>query len=152
MDYYPAFICGNGHAVSTLSNYCSDNFCSKCGAALISKCPDCGNTIKGRSVEFGGLTDYTVPAYCRFCGKPYPWTKAAIEATMYMLQESELSDEEQRKLIEVLPDVIAETPKTQLAAVRIQKAMKTAGAYVAEGIRDFVISFGCELLKSKMGL
>lgn len=154
MGHYPAFICQNGHPISTSSNSCGDKFCSKCGAPISNKCPSCNNLIRGKSDEtYGALANYIVPAYCRHCGKPFPWTSAAIEATIYMLEEeTNLSAEDRNKLIEVLPDVVAETPKTRLAAVRIQKAMATAGTFVAEGLRQFAIDFGCEFLKKQIGL
>lgn len=63
-----------------------------------------------------------------------------------------MDENTQRKLIEILPDVISETPKTQLAAFRIQKAMTSCSKFLAEGLRQFAIDFGCELLKQKLGL
>lgn len=153
MSYYTAFICENGHPVSTSSYSCSDKFCSKCGKPVVSSCSHCSQVIKGKyDGQLGTLADYKVPSYCPKCGKPYPWTSAAIEATAYMLEESELSAEDQKKLIDVLPDVLTETPKTQLASMRFKKAMSAAGSFVAEGLRDFAISFGCEVFKNYIGL
>ena len=80
------------------------------------------------------------------------WTSASIEATAHLVEESELDVAAQRKLIEILPDVIAETPKTQLAAYRIQKAICEGSKFVAEGLRQCVIEFGCELLKKQLDL
>ena len=153
MAYFPAFICENGHPVSTTAYSCPDKYCSICGKAVISKCKNCGSTIRGDyDSQFGYIGEYEVPSYCPDCGKPYPWTIAAIEATMYMLEESELSSDEQRKLIDILPDVLAETPKTQLASIRFKKAMSNAGSFIAEGLRDFAVEFGCELFKKYLGL
>ena len=101
---------------------------------------------------YGTLADYIVPNYCRSCGKPYPWTVAAIEATVYMLEESELQADEREKLVEVLPDMIVETPKTQLATVRLQKTIAKAGEFAAEGLKQFAITFGCEYVKTRLGL
>lgn len=153
MGYYPGYICKNGHPVSTSSNSCRDKFCSKCGSPVISKCENCSETIKGKyDGMYGTLAEYEVPKYCRSCGKPYPWTVSAIEATVYMLEESELEPDECQKLIDVLPDVIVETPRTQLATVRFQKAMSKLGSFAADGLKQFAITFGCEIIKSKLGL
>ena len=67
-------------------------------------------------------------------------------------EEPGLTFDECQKLIDILPDVITETPKTQLAAIRIRKTIATAGKFVAEGLRKFVIDFGCEVLKKQLEL
>ena len=154
MSYYPAFICENGHTISSSSDACTDRFCSTCGGRVFNQCPECHKQIRGKYRDSIGLmAKYKVPAYCRDCGKPYPWTKIAIETTVLMLEEeANLTFADRQKLIEVLPDAITETPKTPLAAIRIRKAIETASSFVAEGLRQFVIDFGCELLKNKIGL
>lgn len=153
MSYFPAFICRHGHKISSTTNHCSDKYCSKCGAPVIAKCPHCDNVIRGSyDNRLGICSEYEVPAYCRNCGKPYPWTSTAIEATMCMLEESELGFDEQEKLKAILPDVLSETPKTQLAAIRFKKAISGAGSFVAEGLRQFAISFGCEVFKKYLDL
>lgn len=154
MTHYPAFICEKGHVIESLSDSCADKYCTVCGARVISKCPNCGAILRGKSRDaYGYLEAYTAPAYCKDCGKPYPWTKIAIEATVLMLkEETGLADDERQKLIDVLPDVIAETPRTPLAATRIRKAISSAGRFVAEGIRQFVIDCGCEFLKKQLDL
>lgn len=153
MSYYTGFICTNGHEISSLSYSCSDKYCTKCGAPVISKCDNCGTIIRGcYDSPYGYFGDYDVPSYCHNCGKPYPWTISAIEATVNMLKESDLSCDEQQRLISILPDAVSETPQTQLAAFRFKKAMASAGSFVADGLREFAISFGCELLKKQLGL
>lgn len=154
MAHYPAFICENGHVIKSLSDSCTDKFCTICGARVIFKCPNCNIVIRGRSRDtYGFVTEYTAPAYCKDCGKPYPWTRNAIEATVLMLEEeTNLAHDERQKIIDILPDVITETPRTQLAAVRIRKAIASAGSFVAEGLRQFAIDFGCELLKKQLDL
>ena len=70
---------------------------------------------------------------------------------MYMIRESEMDDAAQEKLIESLPDMLAETPRTQLAAVRYKKAA-ALGGFLAEGLRDFAVTFGCEAFLKWVGL
>ena len=154
MSYYPAFICENGHVIRTATDSCTDKFCSACGAHVIHKCPNCNSVIRGKDRDaYGFAAIYITPAYCKDCGKPYPWIVNAIEATALILQEEPgLTFDECQKLIDILPDVVTETPKTQLAAVRIKKAFATAGTFVADGLRKFAIDFGCELLKKQLDL
>ena len=153
MSHYPAYICENGHEISSNSDACTEKFCSKCGAPIISKCPICDSIIRGKSRgDYGFMFDFSTPAYCSACGKPFPWTNTAIEATVNMLRESDLSLDEQQKIIDVLPDAMTETPRTQLASVRFKKFIASAGEFVADGLRQFAISFGCEVFKSYLGL
>lgn len=154
MGYYPAFICGNGHCRSSFAHTCTDKFCEQCGAAIISKCPHCGNTIQGRyDGAFGYPAKYIVPSYCKDCGKPYPWTSSAIQAAIDILAEDEsLSTDAYEKIVEILPDVVTETPKSQLAVIRLKNALKSIGKFAAEGLRQFIIDFGCEVVKQQMGL
>lgn len=154
MGHYPAFICENGHCLESLSHSCTDRFCSKCGAPVISKCPNCGSTIRGRSDgSYGFMVEYTVPGYCRDCGKPYPWIDAAIQATVDLLAEDDsMSDKDREKLIEILPDAVTETPRSQLATARIKKALASLGNFAAEGLKQFLLDFGCEIVKQQLGL
>lgn len=100
-----------------------------------------------------GTPEYTRAAYCRNCGKPYPWTKAAIEAATELIEEEEELDDIQRnKLLSSLPDIISETPKTQVAITRFKKALLAAGKFTVDGLRQFAIDFGCELAKKQLGL
>lgn len=157
MSYDIALICSNGHVVNSYSaKYPEDNanYCSKCGAKTIDKCTECSKPIKGHAVgEFGYMSKYERPAFCQYCGCPFPWTKKAIKNTKLIIQEEKAFSEEQiENLISSLPDVITETPGTNLASIRIKKALTVAGKFTAEGIRQFVIDFGCELAKKSIGL
>ena len=153
MRNYPAFICENGHVNSVYSFTCQDKFCTICGAKIISKCQNCNVTINGRPTgDFGFIGSYNAPAYCHNCGKPHPWTSKAIEAATYMVQEeTRLSFDEQQKMIDILPDIVSETPKTQLASIRYKKII-ALGGFIAEGLRDFAVSFACDAFRNYIGL
>lgn len=153
MGHFPAYICENGHAVSIYSQTCSDRYCTFCGAKVISVCPSCGVTIRGRSSgDYSFLGSFAVPSYCPRCGKPYPWIQNAIQSAIYVLEEeNRLTFDERQKMIDVLPDIVSETPKTQLASIRYQKII-ALGGFVAEGLRDFVVNFGCDAFKNLIGL
>lgn len=150
MNHYPAFICEHGHIIEASEPFCNKKHCPDCGAPVICQCPECHSFIEGHPVGVSGY--FNIPKYCTACGKPYPWVLASIEATTYLIQESELDQADQKKLIDVLPDVISETPKSQLAAFRFNRAISSAGKFLADGLRQFVIDFGCELLKKQLDL
>lgn len=154
-DFY-VNICQNGHVLIEHTPLSREQFCETCGAKLLSKCPHCQTIIKEwhyNGVAVLGTPKYERPLYCKSCGKPYPWTEAALEATALMIQEdTELSELERKNLEDSLPDIMSDTPKTKVASVRIKKALLTAGEFTAETIRQFVIDFGCELAKKSLGL
>lgn len=159
MGYYDvAQICLNGHCITGAARTCpSDrqNFCDKCGAATIMECPECHADIRGEYQADGlfNFAAFPVPAYCSNCGKPYPWTKSAMEAVAELIQEDEdMQEAAKEALVASLPDVIAETPRTNLAATRVRKALLAAGRFTADGLRQFAIDFGCELVKQQLNL
>lgn len=158
-SYYDvAQICLNGHCITGAARGRPENqekFCHQCGAETITACPACHSDIKG-CLQVPGLPllgEYKVPAYCPNCGKPYPWTQARINAIAEIIRDDEnMQETSQEALVGSLPDIIVETPRTNLAAVRVQKALAAVGKFTAEGIRQFVIDFGCEFVKSQLGL
>lgn len=157
MAYDSALICKNGHLINdNVHQYPEYNcaFCEKCGSPAISTCPHCNKEIRGRSNgEFSYIGDYDVPAYCIYCGKPFPWTETAIESATLIIQEEEsLNEQQQNALIETLPDIITETPKTNVAVVRMKKCFTSAGKFTIDALRQFAIDFGCELAKNSLGL
>ncbi len=154
MDYC-VHICANGHVIQSSTWISGKEFCEKCGAEMMDRCPNCSNPIK--EWDYGGAPyigkrKYDRAAYCKNCGKPYPWTQSAIEAAAELItEEDQLDSAQQAKLIESLPDIVAETPKTQIATVRIKKALLSVGKFTADALRQFVIDFGCEFAKSQLG-
>ena len=152
-----AAVCRNGDVMySHLDEPLYDEkYCRICGKEIITRCPSCNAPIKGSyeirdTIPFGR---YTPPNYCPNCAAPFPWTQAKIQNAAKIIEEEENFSEEQRdKLVEVLPDVVVETPKTQLAAVRVKKALQSAGQFTVEGLRQFLMDCGCELVKKLIGM
>ena len=160
MTYFlTAQICLNGHMITSsteLSPELKQDYCSKCGAKTITKCPCCNAPIRGKLHDDEAIIIAPHPrvdSYCTNCGKPYPWTKTALESTALLIQEEEeLSEQLKASLVESLPDVITETPRTNLAFVRVKKCLANAGKFTADAVRQFAIDFGCELVKKSLGL
>lgn len=148
-----ATICTNGHVISS-SEKDKQKFCSQCGAESISSCSYCDTPILGSSFsDFMYNVPYKRPDYCHNCGKPYPWTESALTNAILLIQEEdELSEQLKTSIVETLPDIITETPKTNLATIRFKKALASAGKFTAEGLRQFAIDFGCELAKKLLGI
>ena len=148
--------CLNGHTLVSPNWITQAEYCEQCGAKMIDKCPECDYPIN--EWDFGhipvlGTPHYFRAAYCKHCGKPYPWTKSAIEAAIELVEEEdELDSILKEKLVSSLPDIISDTPKTQIAVVRFKKGLLSAGKFTADALRQFVIDFGCELAKKQLGL
>lgn len=74
------------------------------------------------------------PYYCHNCGEPYPWTQARLETADKIVDMlDELDDVQKKQLKETFPDLIVESPKTQLSALVAAKIMEKVhglGRYV----------------------
>lgn len=155
IKYNNAQICQNGHVIASYNDsFTSDKFCSICGAQIINTCLECGKPIHGiEDSEYSYLFKYIRPNYCYSCGKAYPWTKSAIEATAQLIKmEQAITDEEKEECITDLSDIVCETPRTSLAVTRAKIIASKSGKFVADGIRQFAIDFGCEFAKKMFGL
>lgn len=131
-----AQVCTNGHMISICSvRYSKYNqeHCDRCGAATITTCPHCGADIRGlpftTNILGGGSgRDNMPPNFCHNCGKPYPWTEGTLEAARELADDLEgVSAEEKEKLKQGLNDLVADTPRTALAATRWKRALSKTG-------------------------
>lgn len=162
MGYYLiAQICLNGHVITDSYNKNPEfhqNYCDKCGAETITKCPNCKTNIRG-DYEVEGVAVISsrispAPAYCYNCGNPFPWTKSAIDAAQLLINEDEnLNPLEKQQFTDSLPDLFVEspTPKTQVAIVRFKKFLGKAATYTAEGIKDIFVDVASEAIKKSLG-
>ncbi len=145
--YDTAQICLNGHVVNDMCNTFPEenqSFCEKCGAETITKCLKCSSFIKGDYVPDHNDAvlvipgaEYKRPLFCIKCGKAYPWTEEKIKAAKELALEIEnLSDTEKAALSNSIDDLVAETPRTQLAITRFKKLMIKAGEQAAGFFKD----------------
>jgi hypothetical protein len=154
-SYDTAQICLNRHIINTsIEDSPPDQvYCSTCGATTITECPKCHAQLRGFCHDSDFIELVKATAYCYHCGKPYPWTESALKSANLIIQEAEnFSEKEKATLVESLPDIIAETPKTILAISRTQRFLKAVGGFSADAIRQFAIDFGCEFAKKQLGL
>lgn len=79
------------------------------------------------------------PLFCSHCGKPFPWTETAIEQASELLDLiDELSDEQKQTLKASLPDLVADSPRTQVAAIRTGKALARVEAHFREAFKQIL--------------
>ena len=151
MGYYcNASVCLNGHTVTQDLSISSTRlaFCKKCGAKSIVRCPNCSAPIHGPYETPGVIAigfSYHPPAYCHSCGSAYPWTASALEAMReIILEDEDLSADEKDRLNQSLPDLIVETPKTDLAIMRAKKFAMRATSAVGSALLSFITEHGCQ--------
>lgn len=164
--YQAAQVCKNGHLRNTdVSTHAAKNedFCSKCGAEVISVCPHCGSPIRGayyirkpiynsamfdasegrRKVShIAGYKDERVsrivdiPAYCYKCGKSFPWTEEQLKTAENIINMlDDLTDEQKKQLIDFIPDIVIETPRSKYAALVYAKFLDGIQGIVYENFR-----------------
>jgi len=150
--------CLNGHPVTGMASSApqfGSPFCPKCGEQTTTECPECGATIRGfyHVPGFFSTAHWEPSSHCHACGKPYPWTERKAEALQEIIDELDnLSDEEREKLKKSIPDIIADTPKSETAALRFKKAIIKVGQVGGKMLRDVITNVATEAVKKSMGL
>ncbi|WP_312461134.1 DUF2321 domain-containing protein, partial [Proteiniclasticum sp.] len=103
--------------------------------------------IRGRDRE-NYWDHYEVPSYCFKCGKPFPWTLSALEATKEILLLSEVFDSDDLKTVdETYRDLIISTPKTQVAAMKFKILLGKAGKATSDAIYQVMVDVLSEAVK-----
>ena len=156
--YRVAEVCPNGH-VSTASADQSpelrEKFCSKCGEATTIACSSCSTAIRGSFYIEGvhsSSSEYEPPAFCYNCGKAFPWSERRIAGAVELMEVgADLSPGELQQFRSDLTEASKDTPKTQVASLRIRKVLLKVGASVADGVRTIIVDVLSEAAK-KMAL
>ncbi len=150
--YDTAQICLNGHVINgAIRKYPEDNsaFCRTCGAQTITDCPNCNASIKGNSYgdSFAFSCELKFPNYCENCGKPFPWTEAAIKAAQDLAQELELTPEEKTSLTGAIEDLVKDNPQTTVSATKFKRLVTKGGAWSLDAFKDILVSVASESAK-----
>jgi hypothetical protein len=90
----------------------------------------------------------SAPPFCVDCGVPFPWTKARLDAARELAMELDaLTSEERNSLAKSLDDLVRDTPRTAVAAIRFKKIAAKAGTTAAGGFKDILVSVITEAAK-----
>lgn len=153
--YHVAQICLNGHVIT--DTYDSNpefrkNFCTQCGAKTIVSCQSCNTHIHGdyecEGITFLSSTMNTAPSYCHNCGIPYPWTEEKLLIANEMLAlDSSLSDDDRNNISKNIGYLVSDTPRTQLAAMKIKSLLSKVGKGTAAAFRDIIVDISSETAK-----
>lgn len=148
-----------GDPAANLAPRNNSEYCPRCGERTINGCEHCSMAIPGdvlncpedEFVFLGGPSSYERPAYCRGCGRPFPWTVSALDAAKEYAAEIEgLSDDERRLLSESLDDLVTEGPRTAIAVSRFRRIAGKAGAGAVEGFRSILVDVMSEAVRKQM--
>lgn len=157
-----AQICLNGHIVNTESDSrpeFNERFCSRCGASVITACPNCGTSIIGtyrhpdvfhtdRFPELVSVPITKSPRFCSNCGKPYPWTESAVEAAKELARELDnLTEEEKGTLERSIDEIVRDTPQATVATNRFKRLVSKAGKGASELFRSLLANVVSETIK-----
>jgi hypothetical protein len=149
-EYDIAQVCENGHKINeyarTVPKFNHD-YCEICGAKGIRQCPHCQTPIRGGFLGF----PYTVPKYCGGCGRPYPWTRAKIQAAHELAQELDsLTMQERDALEKSIDDLVKDSPRTEVAIMRFKKLVVKAGFGAATVFHDTLVDVVSESVKKAL--
>jgi hypothetical protein len=157
-SYGVIHICKNGHILTDQADThnLNQNFCATCGTSIISQCEHCHKDIKGRpryisviDPGFGYFDGYVPrPAFCIHCGKSYPWTEKATDAIREIIGFSNaLSDAEKADFQRIVPDLVVETPRSQMAILKFRTYTSKAGKEVGKMLWDILKDITSEAIK-----
>lgn len=158
--YDVAQICLNGHVINkyarTMPRF-NKEFCDTCGARTIIACQKCNASIQGcydsGLVIIGPSEPFPAPTFCHDCGAPYPWTEKGLEAARELVSELEgLTEDEKAVLAKDLDDIIAETPRTTVAATKWKEVLGKVGSEAALAFREIFIEIASEPARKVLGL
>lgn len=155
-----AEVCVNGHAICVMldNTYNRERpFCGDCGARTIQACESCSKEIRGARPGRAGTpyaqvaASYTPPAFCDHCGQPHPWTRAKLKAGRELADDLlELTPEEREQLKASIDDIISDTPATDMAVLRVKRAIKKLPAEAAAALRKFAVDVASEAAKKAL--
>ena len=154
-NYDNAQICLNGHVITSAINENQANLkkhCEKCGEITITNCLNCNKQIRGSYISDSIFFPYyDKPNFCKDCGKPYPWTQRAIDATLELAGEIDnITNEEQIEFKDTIENLVKDTPKTSVAIVRYKKIALKAGKVIADGFKSILIDIASESVKKTL--
>jgi hypothetical protein len=141
--YYTAQVCENGHVINTeIENFpgVEQTFCTTCGKQTLTACPKCKNPIRGINRYTMTVDYHQAPAYCPDCGSAFPWTVSAIEAANELAVQTKMDEMDRTELPELIEDLVRQTPRTPVAAIRLNGLLQRAGPYAAEGFKQILMA------------
>lgn len=100
-------------------------------------------------MEAAYLVNIKPSAYCYECGELYPWTERQIEAVAEEIKlEMELTEQQQKEAIAILPDLVREATTTRANARKLKKILGFIGKTAAATLIEQILVFSCSAAKA----
>ena len=150
-------VCLHGHVINNrvvVDPGYNEDFCKTCGAKTITSCPSCNANMRGfdHDSNLFGFPD-PAPSYCIKCGAAFPWRQSLIDAAVELAQEGSSADDGTLlTLRESMGDLGKDSPRTELAIVRVKKFIAGAGKAVAPSLTKMAFDLGTDAVKKHFGI
>jgi hypothetical protein len=93
-----------------------------------------------------------VPKYCGECGKPFPWTQAALSAAKEYTDTLDLNTEDKETLKGAFDDLSSDTARTPLAANSFRRIVHKIGPAAGDILLKIMANVLTEVAKKSIGL
>jgi hypothetical protein len=158
-SYRQAAVCRRGHLITDdVSRHPEVGVrCTKCGAAVLVACPDCGHRIRGayyvEGVVFLGEPS-PPPNFCDSCGAAFPWVDR--QGRIYELQnllDAEQLDSASELIVQEQLKALVNADIDDEEAVRRWKKVKelAPGLWEKSGARSIIESVATAYIRSHLG-
>lgn len=150
MDLEPLHICLNGHVESQQDEfgpYQQTPFCQECGDPIVSQCQSCKKALPIPD-EFD--LQPSPPVHCGHCGQPHEWTRRKKQAAIELFVEDVGDNEDAQNFAAEIEHISRDTPKAQLAAVRINKLLGKITTGTASLIRDIFVGIASAAISDQL--
>jgi hypothetical protein len=154
--YDTAQICVNGHLINAFADSSPERnskFCQKCGARTVMACEQCNTKIRGYYHVSGAISlrfDFPIPKNCYECGAQYPWAVTAIESARALVDELQLSAEDKATLQRDVDDLIQDSPRTEVAAMRAHRILSKANEGAIDMFANALLNVTTDLVQRRL--
>lgn len=154
-EYDASQVCLSGHLISSdfhAAPHLSQQFCERCGEPTITECQSCHESIRGTVYVPGmSVAKDSVPAYCRGCGEPYPWTQRRKQMAIELLMDNSDATAADKEDFKLSVDAISrETPEAVVAAGQIRRILSKLGKESAKIIRDILVKVASDTISKQL--
>ncbi len=154
-DYYSAAICRRGHVETMRIELNSQKIkahCEKCGAPILTSCPNCEKAIQGAPT--GLMGNYPKPDFCTYCASPFPWVSR--QARLYQLENlldgQEGLSEADRLTIQEQIQALTKSDMADEEQVKRWKMIRKVSPTLFEFGKELIFSVTSDLVQKQIGI